>query len=82
VLRDEDEAAGLSIKPIHDRNLAAIRDLKGQELFQFAPKRARAARLGRVHQEERRFFHHDEVGTLRHDGEISRMVCARALRGG
>ena len=33
VLRYEDQAAGLAIEPINDRNLTAVRNLKSQELF-------------------------------------------------
>lgn len=82
VFRHEDEAARLAIEPVDDRNLAAVRDLKCEELFQFAPKRPNSARFRGVHQEERRLFHHDEVFTFRDDGEIMTSVCVRSIRGG
>lgn len=82
VLCHENEAAGFAIEPVDDGNLAAIRDLESEELFQFAPQRSRAAWLRRMHEQERRLLHDDEVFALRDDGEIMAAVCARCLRGG
>lgn len=82
VLRDQHQAAGLTIEPVDDGNLSAVRDLKSEELFQFAPERAGRAWLGRMHEQERRLFDDDEIVTLGDDREIMRTVCVRSIRGG
>lgn len=76
------EPARFAIEPVDDRNLAAICNLEGQELLQFAPQRPRAAWFRRMHQQERRLFDDDEVFGFRDDAEIVAVVCARRFRGG
>src|SRR3954468_9460514 len=61
ILRDQDQAAGFTIEPIDDGNLAAIRDLKGEQLLQFAPERARVRRFRGMNEEKRRLVDDDEV---------------------
>lgn len=82
VLRDENEPARLAIESVHDRDLAAVGDLKREELFQLAPERPGAARFRGMDQQERRLFHHDEIFSFRDNGESEIVVCARFIRGG
>ena len=82
VLRHEHEPAGFPVEPVHDRNLAAVRDLEGEQLFQFAPKCARAGRFGGMNEQEWRLLDDDEIVALRHDGEVVCVVCASCVRGG
>lgn len=82
VLRHEHEPAGFPVEPVHDRNLSAVRDLEGEQLFQFAPKCARSRRFGGMNEQEWRLLDDDEIIAFRHDGEAVGLICATCLRGG
>jgi hypothetical protein len=82
VLRHEHEAAGFPIEPVHDRNLSAIRDLEGEQLFQFSPECARPSWLGGMNEQEWRLLDDNEIIAFRRDGEAVYVICASRVRGG
>lgn len=80
-LGDEDQATGFAIEPIDDGNLAAVRDLEREQIFQFAPESASGARLGGMNKEERRLIDDEKIVVLGDDGEVA-AVCAGRFAGG
>ena len=81
IFRDENDAAGFAIESIDDGDLATIRDLVGEELFQFSPKGAGVAGFGRMNEQKWRLIDDDKIVAFRDDLEIGG-VCARRLAGG
>ena len=61
VLRDQDESARFPIEPVHDRNLSAVRDFEGEQVFQFAPERGRIRRFRGMNEQKWRLVDDDEV---------------------
>src|SRR3954468_18228940 len=78
---DQNKTAGFTIEPVNDGYLAAVGELKGEQLFQFAPERARVRWLCGMHEEKRRLVDNDNVLAFRDDPE-SGGVCARRFAGG
>ena len=81
VFRDKHQSARFAVEAVHDGNLASVRDLEGEQLFQLAPERQGVVRFARMNEKERRLFHHDAIGCLGHYGEIG-AVCASRFAGG
>ena len=79
VFRHEHKAARFAVKPVHDRDLSAVRDFEGEEMFQFAPKCAHRARFGGMDQQEWRLVDYEEIFPLRDDRDV---VCGVRLAGG
>jgi hypothetical protein len=66
----QNQAAGLAVEPIHNRNLTAAGNFERQQLAQFLPQGARAVRLGRMNQQERRFIDDDVIVGFVDDFEL------------
>jgi len=81
IFRDENEPAGFAIESIYDGDLATIRDLVGEELFQFSPKGPSVGGFRRMNEQKRRLIDDNEIVGFRDDLEIGG-VCARRLAGG
>ena len=69
--RDKHESARLAIEPIHNRNLAAIRDLEGEQFAQLFPQSRLSIRFRRVHK---------KIGRLVDDKVIVGLVDNRDIR--
>ena len=82
VLRYEDQPTRFAVESVDDRNFSTIRNLEREQLFQFAPERARAARLRGMNEEEGRLVDDNEIIALRDDRKVVRVICAGCVRGG
>ena len=82
VLCYEDQPTRFAVESIDDRNLAALRNLEREQLFQFVPESARVARFRRMNEQEGRLFDDNEIIAFRDNGEIVRAICTACLRGG
>src|SRR5450755_398168 len=74
VLRHEHQPAGFAVEPVDDRNLSAVRDLEGKQMFQFAPECARASWFGGMNEQEWRLLDDDEIIALRDYREVVRGI--------
>ena len=81
ILRDQDEAAGLAVEPVHDRDLSAIRQFEGEQFAQHRPERGGAVGLARMDEQERRLVDHEVICGLGDDPEFRRRPCAGPGRG-
>jgi hypothetical protein len=82
VLRHEYQPACFPVESIDDRNLSAIRDLEGEQMFQFAPECARSGWFGGMNEQEWWLLDDDEIIALGDDREVVRVICASCVRGG
>ena len=65
--RDENESTGFAIQPVHNRNLAAVRNFEREELAQLLPKSDPLIRFSRMNEQEGRFVDDDKiVGLINH----------------
>ena len=58
---DQNQAAGLAVEPVHNRDLTAAGDLECQKLAQFFPQISRLIRLCRVDEKKWRFIDDDVI---------------------
>lgn len=82
VFRYKDQPTRFAIESIDDRNLSTIRNLEREQLFQFSPESARAARFSGMNEQKGRLFDDNEIIALRDDRKVMRVICARCVRGG
>ena len=67
---DQNQAARLAIKSVHDRDLTAAGDFECKKLAQFFPQISRLVRLCRVNQKKRRFIDDDIIFGFIDDFEL------------
>ncbi len=77
IFGNEDEPAGFPVEPVHDRDLAAVDQLKGEKFAQRGPKRRRAVRFARMNEEEGRLVDDEIILGFGHDSKFWWNLCAR-----
>ena len=81
-LGDEQQAAGLAVQTVDERDLAAVGDLVGEQGAQGVEERGGAAGPRRMDEQVRRLADHHPIGVLGHDRNRKRQRGRRKREGG
>jgi hypothetical protein len=81
-LRHQHQSARFPVEPIDYRNLPTIRNLEGEQMFQFAPECPRPSRSGGMNKQEWWLLDNNEIIALPDYREVLHVICATCVSGG